>query len=92
VAAADAFQTADADARAADATTVPAPTAQRSAGSRQADPRFQVAGPSRLTDRAIADYHYVVRDLRNIAVLVAVLAVLLVLATVTVRTLGIGQV
>jgi hypothetical protein len=50
-----------------------------------------VAGPSRLTDRAIAEYHYVVSDLRNIGVVVVVMAVLLVLATVAVNVTGIGQ-
>ena len=88
---ADAFETADAAARVAG--TTPAPLrAPRSASSRPADPRFQVAGPSRLSEREIADYHYVVRDLRNIGVLLGVMAVLLVLATIAVRSLGIGQV
>jgi hypothetical protein len=60
--------------------------------SRAADPRFGVAGPSRLSERAAAEYHYVFRDLRNIAVLVGVMIVLLAVATVAVRALGIGQV
>jgi hypothetical protein len=51
-----------------------------------------VAGPSRLSERAAAEYHYVFRDLRNIAVLVGVMIVLLAVATVAVRALGIGQV
>jgi hypothetical protein len=88
---ADAFATADAAARVAGTTPTGASIRPRSAVSRSADPRFQVAGPSRLSDREIADYHYVVRDLRNIAVLVGVMVVLLMLATVTVKALGIGQ-
>jgi hypothetical protein len=91
-AAPDAFATADAAARAAGSQPTPLRTVQRSTGSRAADPRFQVAGPSRLSERAISDYHYVVRDLRNIGILVGVMAVLLVLATIAVRALGIGQV
>jgi hypothetical protein len=49
-----------------------------------------MAGPSRLTERAAAEYHYVLRDLRNIGVLVAVMVVLLVVATIAVNLLGIG--
>jgi hypothetical protein len=46
------------------------------------------AGSSRLTERAAAEYHYVVRDLRNIAVLTVVLVVLLAVATLVFPTLG----
>ena len=49
------------------------------------------SGPSRLTERAVAEYHYVGRDLRNIAVLTVVLAVLLAVSAVVVNLLGIGQ-
>ena len=59
---------------------------------RAADPRFQVAGPSRLTERAIAEYHYVQRDLRNIGVLVVIMVVLLAAGALIVNLLGIGQV
>ncbi|MDQ2853641.1 MAG: hypothetical protein M3R32_02140 [Chloroflexota bacterium] len=54
------------------------------------DPRFAVAGPSRLSERASAEYHYVRSDLRNIAVLVVVMAVLLGAAVVAFSVLGIG--
>jgi hypothetical protein len=56
----------------------------------RADPRFAVSGPSRLTERASAEYHYVRRDLRNIVVLVVVMAVLLGAAVVAFSVLGIG--
>jgi len=59
---------------------------------RPADPRFQVAGPSRLSERAIAEYHYVQRDLRNIGVLVVILVALLAAGALIVNLLGIGQV
>jgi hypothetical protein len=42
--------------------------------------RAYSAPSSSLTDRERAEYHYVERDLRNIGVLTAVLAVLLVAA------------
>ena len=57
---------------------------------RHADPRFAVSGPSRLSERAADEYHYVRRDLRNIAVLVVVMAVLLGAAVVAFSVLGIG--
>jgi len=66
-----------------------APTPALSRGAR-ADPRFQVAGPSRLGERAAAEYHYVVRDLRNIGVLIVIMAVLLGAAVVAFSALGIG--
>ena len=56
----------------------------------RADPRFAVSGPSRLSERAADEYHYVRRDLRNIAVLVVVMAVLLGAAVVAFSVLGIG--
>jgi hypothetical protein len=85
------FDAADAAARVAGRSPAGSRSVMRTARSHPADPRFQVAGPSRLSDRAIAEYHYVVRDLRNIGILVVVMAVLLVLATVAVRASGIGQ-
>jgi len=48
----------------------------------RADPRFAVSGPSRLGDRAAADYHYVIRDLRSIGILVGLMAAGLAVATV----------
>ena len=49
-------------------------------------------GSSRLSEKAAAEYHYVVADLRNILVLSAVLAGLLVVAFIVVNVLGIGKV
>ncbi len=63
----------------------PAPTR----GARS-DPRFAVAGPSRLSERAASEYHYVIRDLRNIAVLVVAMGVVLVGAVVGFSAMGIG--
>lgn len=59
-------------------------------GSR-VNPRVLVAGSSRLSERAIEEYHYVRRDLRNIAILMAVMAVLLVAAVLVFSALGIGK-
>ena len=67
----------------------PAPTPAPTRGARS-DPRFAVAGPSRLSERAASEYHYVVRDLRNIGVLVVVMGVLLVAAVIGFSALGIG--
>jgi hypothetical protein len=47
-------------------------------------------GSSRLGEAARAEYHYVARDLRNTAVLVLVMAVLLGVAVVVVNLAGIG--
>ena len=68
----------------AQATATPRP--------RAAEQRFSVGGSSRLTERAIAEYHYVGRDLRNIGVLVVILTVLLAVAAIGVNVLGINQV
>jgi hypothetical protein len=43
---------------------------------------------SNLTDRERAEYHYVERDLRNIGILTAVMALLLVVAYVAFSALG----
>lgn len=72
----------------AEAATV-APAAHVTRGARH-DPRFAVAGPSRLGERAAAEYHYVLSDLRNIGFLVVIMAVLLGLAVVAFNALGIG--
>ena len=50
-----------------------------------------VAGSSRLSERAIEEYHYVRRDLRNIAILMAVMAAILVAAVLVFSALGIGK-
>ncbi len=81
--------------------TVPAPpngtAPARSAGGgsaargSRANPRLTVAGPSRLSARAVEEYHYVGRDLRNIGRLVIVMAVLLAIAFVAFSALGIGR-
>jgi hypothetical protein len=85
----DAFETADAEVRAA--TAPPMSSTPIRGRSRPADPRVMVGGSSRLGERAVAEYHYVVRDLRNIGVLVVALALLLAVATVAVNGLGIGR-
>ncbi|MEO8245951.1 MAG: hypothetical protein ABI622_02420 [Chloroflexota bacterium] len=50
-----------------------------------------LAGSSRLTEKAMAEYHYVRMDLRNIGVLSLVLMGLLAVAYVLVDVLGIGK-
>lgn len=75
-----------AERRAESSPAVPAPAPR--AG--RADPRFTVSGPSRLSERAATEYHYVRSDLRNIAVLVVVMAVLMGAAVVAFSVLGIG--
>jgi hypothetical protein len=47
-------------------------------------------GSSVLSQRAQAEYHYVARDLRNIGVLTFVIALLLGLAFVLFRVVGLG--
>jgi hypothetical protein len=86
----DAFERADAEVRASAAP--PLASAQRKPKGRAADPRVMVSGASRLGERAAAEYHYVTRDLRNIGVLLLVLAALLAAATVAVNVMGIGRV
>ena len=91
----DAFEKADAELRAS--TPPPGSRAEptvRGATRTRPQPRdysSSASGPSRLTERAVAEYHYVGRDLRNIAVLTVVLAVLLAVSAVVVNLLGIGQ-
>jgi len=85
----DAFDRADAEVRAAAAPPL-ATTGPRRPKGRAADPRVTVSGVSRLGERAAAEYHYVQRDLRNIGVLVLILAVLLTAATVIVHMAHIG--
>lgn len=68
-------------------TTPSGPAIHRGA---RADPRFSVAGPSRLSERAAAEYHYVRSDLRNIGVLVVAMAGMLAAAVVAFSVLKIG--
>lgn len=68
-----------------------ASSAQPVSRGARADPRFAVAGPSRLSERAAAEYHYVLSDLRNIAVLVVLMAAMLAAAVVAFGALGIGS-
>jgi hypothetical protein len=76
---------------AAERRTVPStPSPALPARAGRADPRFTVSGPSRLSERAADEYHYVRRDLRNIAVLIVAMAVLLGAAVVAFSALGIG--
>jgi hypothetical protein len=82
----DAFEIADAEVRAAAQAPSAAPGSAR-AKPRAAEPRVTV-GSSRLSERAVAEYHYVQRDLRNIAVLAVILAALLAAATVLVNLTG----
>jgi hypothetical protein len=67
-------------------------TAEREVGTLETPrpaPRPSVSGPSGLGDRARAEYHYVGRDLRNIAILAAVMVVLLVAAWLVLPATGI---
>jgi hypothetical protein len=57
----------------------------------RANPRLAVAGPSRLSERAIEEYHYVRQDLRNIGVLLAVMLVVLAAAVVAFNALGVAR-
>lgn len=45
---------------------------------------------SQLSERALAEYHYVGRDLRNIGQAAALMAGLLLVVVILVRVLGIG--
>jgi hypothetical protein len=67
--------------------TSPRPAA--SVRGARANPRLAVAGPSRLSERAIEEYHYVRRDLRNIGVLLAIMAVVLAAAVIAFNALGV---
>lgn len=66
------------------------PAASSAPRAGHADPRFTVSGPSRLSERAAAEYHYVARDLRNIGVLIVAMAILLGVAVVAFSALKIG--
>jgi hypothetical protein len=72
------------------APTRPAAASPALTRGARSDPRFAVAGPSRLSERAASEYHYVIRDLRNIGVLVVVVGLLLAAAVIGFSALGIG--
>jgi hypothetical protein len=55
---------------------------------RTAPPAAEVVGDSRLSGRMQAEYHYVERDLRNIAILTAAMVVVLFVAWVIFQSLG----
>ncbi len=71
---------------------VESPTADepRQPAPRPTAPVWAAATTSRLGESARAEYHYVARDLRNTAVLVLVMAVLLAAAVVAVNLAGIA--
>lgn len=85
-----------------DATSLSAAAASGAATERSAtlsEPRAErrapptperVYGSSVLSQRAQDEYHYVARDLRNIGVLTLVIALLLALAFVLFRVVGLG--
>jgi hypothetical protein len=73
------------------ATAVSRATVPASQRGSRVNPRLTVAGPSRLSERAIEEYHYVSRDLRNIAILIAVMVGILVVAVIAFTALGIGK-
>jgi hypothetical protein len=83
-----AFDRADAEVRAM--TSTAAGGRARPSRPRAPSVPYGASGPSRLSDQAIAEYHYVLRDLRNIGVLLAILLVLLLVATLAVNATGIG--
>jgi len=68
----------------------PRPVASSSSSARSVA-RSSVGGPSRLTERAIAEYHYVQQDLRNIGVLLVIMAALLIAAAIVVNVAGVGR-
>ena len=55
---------------------------------RRATPPPAVSGDSRLSGRNLAGYHYVERDLRSIGIITGLMAVLLVVAWLAFRALG----
>lgn len=57
----------------------------------RANPRLAVAGPSRLSERAAEEYHYVLRDVRNIGILAAIMLVVLLVAVVVFNVLKVGH-
>lgn len=71
------------------AAPAPPPAARPRPGRRGT---AMIGGASRLTEQAAAEYHYVMADLRNIAVLFIGLIALLAVAFVIIEVLGIGRV
>jgi hypothetical protein len=67
------------------------PVASSPAARGRADPRLSLAGPSRLSERAREEYHYVGRDLRNIGVLIAVMAAILLAGYLVVSITGFAR-
>ena len=84
----DAFEIADAEVRAAAQPPLSSARGTTRPRARAPEPRI-MTGSSRLSERAVAEYHYVQRDLRNIAILAIVLAALLAAATILVNVTGI---
>lgn len=75
----------------AEATAAPVPRERIGRAERPApSPTPYVAGSSRLGERAREEYHYVARDLRNIGVLLVVMAALLAAAVVGFNVLGLS--
>ena len=70
----------------------PTPTIEepRVARGSRFDPRTTLAGPSALDERARAEYAYVVRELRSIGLLVALMALVLLAAWIGFGLVGIG--
>jgi hypothetical protein len=83
----DAFEIADAEVRAAAQPPLATAAGATRGRPRTPDPRITV-GSSRLNERAVAEYHYVQRDLRNIGILAIILAALLAAATILVNVTG----
>ena len=81
----------DLAAEASAAIVPPARPAHEPARRVTRDPRQLVAGPSGLGERARQEYHYVQRDLRNIGVLVVIMAGLLAVAFVVFNVMGIAR-
>jgi hypothetical protein len=79
------------------AAAVETPVAPKPPSRPSASPRASragggtVVGSSRLGERAMQEYHYVRRDLRNIGVLLLIMAVMLVAAFVLFNVVGITK-
>lgn len=82
-------QPATAPAAVASAPETPRVTPAQIARSRS-DRLWRPEISSQLSERALAEYHYVGRDLRNIGVAAGLMGAVLLAAFVVVRVLGIG--
>ncbi len=70
----------------------PKPAPRPSASQRASRaPGGMIVGSSRLGERAMQEYHYVKRDLRNIGVLVVIMAAMLIAAFVLFNVIGITK-